>query len=122
MSICHRNRLLTLATLLLLNNVAHQHRFYNLLHDDGVTLPTDPASNQSWSLKRSYLEVIAGIREVIGSSKVMLMNSLGYSSISFMKDIDGTFSEGKAINAVGTVLSVIKIPSVHSAACGRAHG
>eukprot|EP00656_Telonema_subtile_P046598 TRINITY_DN5308_c0_g2_i1.p1 TRINITY_DN5308_c0_g2~~TRINITY_DN5308_c0_g2_i1.p1 ORF type:complete len:204 (+),score=49.38 TRINITY_DN5308_c0_g2_i1:219-830(+) len=31
----------------------------------------------------------------------MLMNSLGYSSISMMEHYDGTFSEGKAVNAVG---------------------
>lgn len=76
-------------------------RFYNLEHDDGVTLTTAPNTQQSWSLKRSYLDVIAGIRGVLKTDKVMLMNSLGYSSISFMKDIDGTFSEGKAFNAVG---------------------
>ena len=64
-------------------------RFYNLEHDDGVTLTTAPGVTQSWSMKRSYLEVIAGIRGALGTSKVMLMNSLGYSSISFMKDIDG---------------------------------
>ena len=76
-------------------------RYYNLEHDDGVTLTTAPNTTQAWSLKRSYLEVIGGIRGVLGTDKVMLMNSLGYSSISFMKDIDGTFSEGKAFNAVG---------------------
>ena len=53
-------------------------RFYNLEHDDGVTLAND--SNQSWSLKRSYLEVISGLRAVLGRERIMLMNSLGYSS------------------------------------------
>eukprot|EP01051_Picozoa_sp_SAG22_P007710 SAG22_NODE_552_length_9177_cov_15.661489_4_plen_490_part_00 len=75
-------------------------RFYNLLHDDGVTL-TPGANNQSWSMKRSYLEVIEKIRGVFGAEKVMLMNSLGYSSLSMMPSYDGTFSEGRAINAVG---------------------
>ena len=31
----------------------------------------------------------------------MLMNSLGFSSLSMMPSYDGTFSEGRAINAVG---------------------
>jgi hypothetical protein len=31
----------------------------------------------------------------------MLMNSLGFSSLSLMPSYDGTFSEGRQINAVG---------------------
>ena len=52
-------------------------------------------------MKRSYLEVIAKLRAAVGTTKVMLMNSLGYSSLSMMPSYDGTFSEGRAINAVG---------------------
>jgi hypothetical protein len=77
-------------------------RYYNLEHDDGVTLPpSDANSSSSWSMKRSYLEVIEKIRDVFGKEKVMLMNSLGYSSLSLMPSYDGTFSEGRQINAVG---------------------
>jgi hypothetical protein len=47
------------------------------------------------------LEVIAKIRDVLGRGNVMLMNSLGFSSLSMMPSYDGTFSEGRAINAVG---------------------
>ena len=75
-------------------------RYYNLEHDDGVTL-TPSGQPQSWSMKRSYLEVIAKLRAAVGTTKVMLMNSLGYSSLSMMPSYDGTFSEGRAINAVG---------------------
>jgi hypothetical protein len=77
-------------------------RYYNLEHDDGITLATFASDRHnaststtsgtvslSWSLKRSYIEVIGRIREAISESRVMLMNSLGYSSISFMKDYDG---------------------------------
>ena len=35
------------------------------------------AGNTSWSMKRSYLEVIESIRSVFGRTKVMMMNSLG---------------------------------------------
>ena len=79
----------------------HCRSYYNLNHDDGVTFTGATGYNASWSLKRSYLEVIAGIREVVGTKFVMLMNSLGYSSLSFMPSYDGTFSEGMAFNAVG---------------------
>ena len=76
-------------------------RYYNLLHDDGVTMTPSTGANKSWSMKRSYLEVIRGIRATMGREGVMLMNTLGYSSLSMMADYDGTFSEGRAINAVG---------------------
>ena len=76
-------------------------RYYNLQHDDGVTFTGAPGYSQSWSMKRSYLEVIAGTRQALGTGKIMLMNSLGYSSLSFMPSFDGTFSEGKAVNAAG---------------------
>ena len=38
---------------------------------------------------------------MFGTERVMLMNSLGFSSLSFMPSFDGTFSEGRQINAVG---------------------
>jgi hypothetical protein len=41
------------------------------------------------------------VEGVFGSEKVMLMNSLGFSSLSLMPSYDGTFSEGRQINAVG---------------------
>lgn len=73
-------------------------RFYNLEHDDGITKAGNAI--HSWSMKRSYLEVIEKVRGVFGTEKVMLMNSLGFSSLSFMPSYDGTFSEGRQINAV----------------------
>ena len=49
-------------------------------------------------MKRSYLEVIAEIREAVGGrERIMLMNSLGYSSLSLMPSYDGTFSEGRCV-------------------------
>ena len=52
-------------------------RYYHLDHDDGVTFVTAANVTQSWSMKRSYLEVIAEIRTTSTTEKVMLMNSLG---------------------------------------------
>ena len=76
-------------------------RYYNLLHNDGVTFTGAAGYNMSWSMKRSYLDVMSAVRHEIGANHVMLMNSLGYSSLSFMPSYDGTFSEGTAFNAVG---------------------
>jgi hypothetical protein len=44
------------------------------------------------TLVHGWPEVIEGMRTVLGRSKVMLRNSLGYSSLSMMPDYDGTFS------------------------------
>ena len=111
-------------------------RFYNLEHDDGVTLTSAPGTQHSWSMKRSYLEVINGVRGVLGTSKVMLMNSLGYSSISFMRDIDGCVIYLQALyDCVHTRLSYycgtcasltarhvrISVPSVSATSRGFTH-
>lgn len=71
---------------------------YNLARDDGVTWAK---GNTSFSLKRSYLEAVSAVRDVLGTQRAMLINSAGYVSTTFMRSYDGTFSEGKAVNAVG---------------------
>ena len=89
-------------------------RYYNLEHDDGVTL-TPSGQPQSWSMKRSYLEVIAKLRAAVGTTKVMLMNSLGYSSLSMMPSYDGTFSR----KAARSTRSACWALAAWSTSCGR---
>lgn len=98
-------------------------RYYNLARDDGVSFYGPAKGGQQGrasSMKKSYIAAIGAVRSVLGKERVMLMNSLGYSSLSLMEGhacdridgltltlrpwltgIDGTFSEGRAVNAVG---------------------
>ncbi len=49
-----------------------------------------------YSLKLAYLAVTSSLRAAMtdsGRSLVMLMNTVGYSCLSFMQPFDGTFSE-----------------------------
>ena len=78
-------------------------RYYNLEHNDGVSYYTGNggAEGPASSLKKSYIKAISAIRQVFGDQRIILMNSLGYSCISLMVGIDGTFSEGRQVSAVG---------------------
>ncbi len=80
-------------------------RYYNLNRNDNVSFINNYDTSQNghvaFSFKKSYTQVIHECRKTLGNDKIMLMNTLGYSMISMMKSYDGTFSEGKAINAVG---------------------
>merc|ERR1712194_863813 len=52
------------------------------------------------SIKKSFQDITVEMRGVLGN-KIMLINTLGFSRLDFMRPFDGTFSEGKAVNAAG---------------------
>lgn len=78
------------------------NKLYNLEGDDGISWA---AGGPAYSMKRAYIKTMSDIRDMLvdgrGDENIMLINTFGYSMLSLMGPYDGSFSEGKAVSAVG---------------------
>eukprot|EP00041_Stephanoeca_diplocostata_P023244 m.566494 g.566494 ORF g.566494 m.566494 type:complete len:466 (+) comp22252_c0_seq8:963-2360(+) len=82
------------------------NQLVNFAGDDGYTWVVNQPGR---SFKRSYMQVLSKVRDLLdsqpgsdGNPNVMLANGVGFSWLPFMRVFDGTYSEGSDINAVGT--------------------
>jgi hypothetical protein len=77
------------------------NNFYNHAGDDGMSWVNGRPAH---SMKQSYLNITRELRGLYAQRQKdahILMNGVGYTCLSFMEPMDGTFSEGRSVSAVG---------------------
>ena len=58
----------------------------------------------------SWVSITRQLRKILGNDKTILYNTVGFASLSLLRYTDGTFSEGRQVNAAG--LLGITSPSI----------